>query len=269
MIAHELGAPLARPHLEVVRLVRADRRCRWRSLIALATRRRGGMYEPRAVPLALLVVVVLQIAVTPGPERGHPPLRGGGRLGRARDDPRSRGRSATSSATCARRASPTRTRRRGRSCCSAPIRPIDAADRDGRGLAGAQRGRSRGRVAPARTSTAHEGGSDGKLPRHPPAPASCSRAPTTRSASTSSIRSACRAGRSSSSGCSRSRTSSSSTCSASSSSVLVFIAFFAILFTKKWPRGLFDFARPDPALDGERRRLRVPAAARRVPAVLR
>ena len=27
------------------------------------------MYEPRAVPLALLVVVVLQIAVTPGPER--------------------------------------------------------------------------------------------------------------------------------------------------------------------------------------------------------
>src|SRR4051812_11245087 len=25
-------------------------------------------------------------------------------------------------------------------------------------------------------------------------------------------------------------------------SVLVFIAFFAILFTKKWPRGMFDFA---------------------------
>jgi STE24 endopeptidase len=33
--------------------------------IALATRRRGGMYEPRAVPVALLVAVLLQIAVTP------------------------------------------------------------------------------------------------------------------------------------------------------------------------------------------------------------
>jgi len=34
-------------------------------LIAIATRRRGGMFEPRAVPLALLVVVVLQLAATP------------------------------------------------------------------------------------------------------------------------------------------------------------------------------------------------------------
>jgi STE24 endopeptidase len=34
-------------------------------LLALATRRRGGMYEARAVPLALLVAVALQIAVTP------------------------------------------------------------------------------------------------------------------------------------------------------------------------------------------------------------
>ena len=25
-------------------------------------------------------------------------------------------------------------------------------------------------------------------------------------------------------------------------SVMVFIAFFAILFTKKWPRGMFDFS---------------------------
>ena len=33
--------------------------------IALATRRRGGMYEARAVPVALLAVVVLQLAVTP------------------------------------------------------------------------------------------------------------------------------------------------------------------------------------------------------------
>ena len=34
-------------------------------LVAFATRRRGGIYEPRAVPLALFVVVVLQLAVSP------------------------------------------------------------------------------------------------------------------------------------------------------------------------------------------------------------
>jgi STE24 endopeptidase len=34
-------------------------------LVAIATRRRGGMYHARAVPLALLVVIVLQIAVSP------------------------------------------------------------------------------------------------------------------------------------------------------------------------------------------------------------
>ena len=34
-------------------------------VIALVTRRRGGMYEARAVPLALLAVVVLQIVITP------------------------------------------------------------------------------------------------------------------------------------------------------------------------------------------------------------
>jgi STE24 endopeptidase len=34
-------------------------------LVAFATRRRGGIYEARAVPLALFVVIVLQIAVTP------------------------------------------------------------------------------------------------------------------------------------------------------------------------------------------------------------
>jgi len=34
-------------------------------VIALVTRRRGGMYEARAVPLALLAMVVLQIVITP------------------------------------------------------------------------------------------------------------------------------------------------------------------------------------------------------------
>lgn len=33
--------------------------------IALGTRRRGGMYDPRAVPLALLIAIVLQIAISP------------------------------------------------------------------------------------------------------------------------------------------------------------------------------------------------------------
>jgi STE24 endopeptidase len=34
-------------------------------VIATGTRRRGGMYEPRAVPLALLIAVVAQVAITP------------------------------------------------------------------------------------------------------------------------------------------------------------------------------------------------------------
>jgi STE24 endopeptidase len=34
-------------------------------IVAMATRRRGGMYRPEAVPLALFVVVVLQIAAAP------------------------------------------------------------------------------------------------------------------------------------------------------------------------------------------------------------
>jgi STE24 endopeptidase len=64
VIAHELGHH-SRDHLwklngwfALVALPGA-----W--LIALLTRRRGGMYEARAVPLALLAVVVFQIAVTP------------------------------------------------------------------------------------------------------------------------------------------------------------------------------------------------------------
>ena len=34
-------------------------------LVAVVARRRGGMYEPRAVPLALFVAVALQIVVSP------------------------------------------------------------------------------------------------------------------------------------------------------------------------------------------------------------
>ena len=34
-------------------------------VIALATRRRGGMYSPQAVPVAIFVLVLLQLLVTP------------------------------------------------------------------------------------------------------------------------------------------------------------------------------------------------------------
>ena len=50
------------------------------------------MYRPEAVPLALFVLVALQLVDDPGPERGHPPHRAGGGLGRAPDDPRPGGR---------------------------------------------------------------------------------------------------------------------------------------------------------------------------------
>ncbi len=56
------------------------------------------------MPLALFVVVVLQIAVTPVQNVGQPPLRGGGRLGGARDRPRSRAAARASSGTWRRRA---------------------------------------------------------------------------------------------------------------------------------------------------------------------
>ena len=64
VIAHELGHH-SRDHLwklsawfALVALPTA-----W--LIAMLTRRRGGMYEARAVPLALLIWVVLQVAISP------------------------------------------------------------------------------------------------------------------------------------------------------------------------------------------------------------
>ena len=108
MLAHELGHH-SRDHLwkligwfALVALPMA-----W--LIALATRRRGGMYEPRAVPLALLVAVVLQIAITPAPERRSRAAtrpRPTGSRSRPRAIPRA-AREAVRGAG-ARRASPTR-----------------------------------------------------------------------------------------------------------------------------------------------------------------
>ena len=64
-------------------------------LIARATRRRGGMGVPEAVPLAIFVYVVLQLVALPLQNVDHPPHGGGGRLvGAPRDARPARGRAA-------------------------------------------------------------------------------------------------------------------------------------------------------------------------------
>ena len=87
VLAHELGHHSSDHLLEAIA---------WFGLFALpgalalmlATRRRGGMGEPAAVPLALLVTAVVQLALAPGAEPRQPKERGGGRLEGAADDPR-------------------------------------------------------------------------------------------------------------------------------------------------------------------------------------
>jgi STE24 endopeptidase len=64
VIAHELGHH-SREHLWKLNGWFALVALPVAFLIALVTRRRGGMFEARAVPLALVAVVVLQVAVTP------------------------------------------------------------------------------------------------------------------------------------------------------------------------------------------------------------
>jgi STE24 endopeptidase len=64
VVAHEI-AHLARNHLPKLIAWYALFAVPGAYLIALATRRRGGMYEPRAVPLGLFVLVALQLAATP------------------------------------------------------------------------------------------------------------------------------------------------------------------------------------------------------------
>jgi len=64
VIAHELGHH-SRDHLWKLSAWLALVALPTALLIALVTRRRGGMYEARAVPLALLAAVVLQIAISP------------------------------------------------------------------------------------------------------------------------------------------------------------------------------------------------------------
>ena len=84
VIAHELGAPLARPHLEVVRLVRADRRAD-----GAAGRRRHAAARRNVRPPRRAAGPVRGDRAPdrrePGPERGQPPAGVRGRLGRARD----------------------------------------------------------------------------------------------------------------------------------------------------------------------------------------
>ena len=58
----------------------------------LATRRRGGMGEAAAVPLALLVVAVFQLAVAPAQNVVSRAVGGRGGLEGAPDDPRPGGR---------------------------------------------------------------------------------------------------------------------------------------------------------------------------------
>ncbi len=98
-------------------------------LIALATRRRGGMGVPEAVPLSLFVLVVLQLARAAAPERRS---RGTWRrrpTGRrcARRTTRPRGR--RSSGCSSRRRSTSRTRRGGTTSCSRTTRRSCSASR--------------------------------------------------------------------------------------------------------------------------------------------
>ena len=83
----------------------------------------------------------------------------------------------------------------------------------------------------------------------------------------SRTRSGCRGSGSSSSCCWRSRSSSSSTCCSIPLFMLTFLAWFAILFTGRYPKAFFEFTSGVLRWQANRRRLRR-AAARRVSAVL-
>ena len=210
-------------------------------LIALATRRRGGMYEPRAVPLALLVAVVLQIAVTPAQNAVVTPLRGRGGLGRAPDHARPGPRTRARRGPGARRATPIRSRRMGDGPVRAPIpttmQRIAMAEawqaRNGR--------RALDRLRALTSQPPEE--VTWKQPRHQPStPAHRRRdaglpGPLRRRVPGAplaledlrqvAVRDPALHHR--------------AILLRSSPGMLQFIAFFAILFTKKWPRGLFDF----------------------------
>ena len=135
VLGHELGHHSANHLWKNIALVRALRASRARSLIALITRRRGGMREPLAVPLALLVFVVLQMLALPLQNAITRHMEAGGGLDRARDDP-----------GCRRRSQPLPGLRRARPS-SIPIlpwwsyhltetHPVDRRSRgDGRGVA--------------------------------------------------------------------------------------------------------------------------------------
>ena len=86
VLAHEIGHHSSR-HI--------PKALAWFALFALpsawmlmrVTRRRGGMGEAAAVPLALLVVAVLQLALAPAQALDQPSHGGRGRLEGAADDP--------------------------------------------------------------------------------------------------------------------------------------------------------------------------------------
>ena len=84
VLAHELGHH-ARDHLPKSLAWYALFAFPGAFLIARATRRRGGMARPEAVPLGLFVLVSLSLLALPRAERDHAAPRGRGGLGRARD----------------------------------------------------------------------------------------------------------------------------------------------------------------------------------------
>ena len=64
VVAHELGHVKSRHILKAIGWS-ALSRCRSSSCVALATRRRGGLAQPGAVPVALLVLSALALLVAP------------------------------------------------------------------------------------------------------------------------------------------------------------------------------------------------------------
>ena len=137
VIAHELGHH-SRDHLWKLSAWFALVAVPMAWIIAMLTRRRGGMYEARAVPLALLIWVVLQVAISPAQNaltRRYEAEADWVALETSRD-PRA-------AAGAVRGAG--RDEQGGPEAADMVLRPVrhppdhHAAHRDGRGLAGSQR----------------------------------------------------------------------------------------------------------------------------------
>ena len=121
MIGHELGHiahdhPLKRVGWLALFLIPAA------ALVALLTRRRGGMARPEAVPVALLVFVALQLLATPLLNIVSAPREAEADWAALRGDPRTGGRAGAVPPAGERRASATPTRRAGPTSSTATTR---------------------------------------------------------------------------------------------------------------------------------------------------